>query len=200
LFTVICCAELRLGIPHNLLLISKILGVAIAVGLDVLAVSVGVGVMQLALDARVRLGLAFAGSEIAMQVVGYELGAGAGKLLGEVATYVGLALLALIGCLMIRSSFRHDSKRELDVTRGAGLLITSLSISLDSLGVGIALPAVGIPLLPLLITVSITTTVFTFIGLEFGARLGERYERGAERAAGTMLVVLAVLFAIEQFA
>jgi manganese efflux pump family protein len=199
LFTVICCAEVRLPIPHDLVLTAKILGVALAVGLDVLAISVGVGVMQLALNQRVRLGLAFAGAEIAMQVIGYELGAGAGKILGQVATYVGLALLALIGCLMIRSSFRHESKSELDVTRGAGLLITSLSISLDSLGVGIALPAVGIPLLPMLITVSITTTVFTFIGLEFGARLGERYERGAERAAGTMLVVLAVLFAIEQF-
>jgi len=188
-----------LAIPLNLILTAKILGVALAVGLDVLAISVGVGVMQLALNARVRLGLAFAGSEIAMQVVGYQLGTGAGKILGQVATYVGLALLALIGCLMIRSSFRHESKTELDVTRGAGLLITSLSISLDSLGVGIALPAVGIPLLPMLITVSITTTVFTFIGLEFGARLGERYERGAERAAGAMLLILAVVFAIEQF-
>jgi putative Mn2+ efflux pump MntP len=177
---------------------AKILGVALAVGLDVLAISVGVGVLRLALDARFRLGFAFAGSEIAMQVIGYELGTGAGKMLGEVATYVGLALLALIGCLMIRSSFAHRSGTELDVTRGAGLLITSLSISLDSLGVGIALPTVGIPLLPMLITVSITTTVFTFIGLEFGARLGERFERGAERAAGTMLLALAVLFAIEQ--
>jgi putative Mn2+ efflux pump MntP len=79
-----------------------------------------------------------------------------------------------------------------------GLLLTSLSISLDSLGVGIALPAVAIPLVPLLILVSITTTLFTFIGLEFGARLGERYERGAERAAGTTLVTLAALFAIER--
>ena len=76
--------------------------------------------------------------------------------------------------------------------------MTSLSISLDSLGVGIALPAVGIPLLPLLVMVSITTTAFTFTGLAFGARLGERYERGAERAAGTMLVALAALFAIEK--
>ena len=78
--------------------------------------------------------------------------------------------------------------------------MTSLSISLDSLGVGIALPAVGIPLLPLLIMVSITTTAFTFTGLAFGARLGERYEHGAERAAGLILVVLAVLFAIGQVA
>jgi putative Mn2+ efflux pump MntP len=49
---------------------AKVLGVALAVGLDVLAVSVGVGVMQLALNARLRLGVAFAVSEIAMQVVG----------------------------------------------------------------------------------------------------------------------------------
>jgi putative Mn2+ efflux pump MntP len=47
-----------------------------------------------------------------------------------------------------------------------------------------------------LILVSITTTVFTFIGLEFGARLGARYERGAERAAGAMLVMLAALFTV----
>jgi manganese efflux pump family protein len=187
-----------LEIHHDLVLMGKVLGIALAVGLDVLAISVGVGVMQLALNARLRLGFAFAGSEIAMQVVGYVLGAGAGKMLGEVATYVGLALLATIGCLMIRNSLRHPPKREFDATRGAGLLVTSLSISLDSLGVGIALPAVGIPLLPLLTTVSITTTVFTFIGLAFGARLGERYERGAERAAGATLVALSALFAIEE--
>jgi putative Mn2+ efflux pump MntP len=187
-----------LVIPHDLVLVAKVLGVALAVGLDVLAVSVGVGVMQLAVDARLRLGLAFTGSEIAMQVVGYELGTGAGKALGEVATYVGLALLATIGGVMIRNSLRHASKPKFETTRGAGLLITSLSISLDSLGVGIALPAVGIPLLPLLIMVSITTTAFTFTGLAFGARLGERYEHLAERAAGTMLVALAALFAIEK--
>jgi putative Mn2+ efflux pump MntP len=186
-------------VPHDLILTAKIFGVALAVGLDVFAVSVGVGVMQLVLNARLRLGFAFAGSEIAMQVVGYELGAGAGKMLGEVATYIGLALLASIGFLMIRNSCRHGSNPEIDATHGAGLLIASLSISLDSLGVGIALPTLGIPLLPLLITVSITTITFTFTGLAFGARLGERYEHGAERAAGMMLVALAALFAIEQF-
>ena len=90
-------------IPHDLVLMAKVLGVALAVGLDVLAVSVGVGVMQLPLNARLRLGFAFAGSEIVMQIVGYELGAGAGKVLGGVATYIGLALLATIGCVMIRS-------------------------------------------------------------------------------------------------
>jgi len=187
-----------LAAPNNVVLMAKVLGVAIAVGLDVLAVSVGVGVMQLPLKARLRLGLAFAGSEIAMQVAGYEVGAGVGRLFGEVATYAGLVLLAAIGLLMIRNSFRPPSEKTFDPTRGTGLIITALSISLDSFGVGIVLPTVAIPLIPILITVSITTTVFTFIGLAFGARLGERYEHGAERSAGAMLLALAALFAIEQ--
>ena len=184
---------------HNdFVALGKTFAVAFAVGLDVLAISVGVGVARLTFNASLRLGLAFAGSEIAMQMIGYALGVGAGRVLGDVGAYIGFALLAFIGVVMIRNSFRHPSEEAFDVTRGMGLLLTSLSISLDSLGVGIALPAVGIPLVPLLITVSITTTTFTFIGLGFGARLGERYERGAERAAGTMLVILAALFAIEK--
>ncbi len=178
--------------------LGKVFAVALAVGLDVLAISVGVGVGRLTPGASLKLGFAFAGSEIAMQLLGYELGAGAGRALGNVAAYIGFALLGLIGLLMIRSSLRLDSEPEFDVTRGSGLVTTALSVSLDSLGVGIALPGVSIPLVPLLITVSITTTSFTLVGLAFGARLGTRYESRAERAAGIMLAALAVLFTAEK--
>jgi manganese efflux pump family protein len=189
-----------LEIHHDLIVLGKVFAVALAVGLDVLAISLGVGVAGLSSDASLRVGLAFASSEIAMQVVGYGLGAGANRMLGEIAAYAGFALLASIGLLMIQKSFRHSSEAKFDATKGVGLIVASLSISLDSLGVGIALPALHIPLLPLLVTVSITTTVFTLLGLAFGARLGERYERNAERAAGTILLVLAALFAIERLA
>lgn len=73
----------------------------------------------------------------------------------------------------------------------------ALSVSLDSLGVGIALPAAKIPLIPLLLTVSLTTTTFTFTGMAFGALLGERIERGAEGIAGAILVILAFVFTLE---
>jgi manganese efflux pump family protein len=191
------CLEDRLGIHPKFLAFLRVLAVAFAVGLDVFAISLAVGTAQLNRDASVRVGLAFASAEIAMQMIGYGLGMGANRIFGEVAVYVGFALLACIGVTMFGNSFRHSAEAKFDATHGVGLIIASLSISLDSLGIGIALPALGIPLLPLLVTVSITTTVFTSIGLSFGARLGERYERNAERAAGVILVVLAVLFAIE---
>jgi putative Mn2+ efflux pump MntP len=176
--------------------LGKAVAVPLAVGLDVFAISVAVGVARLPFDASLRLGVAFAGPRSRCKVIGYALGVGAGKILGDVGSFMGFVLLAFIGLVMIRKSFRPFAETTFDATRGMGLLLTSLSISLDSLGVGIALPAVAIPLVPLLILVSFTTTVFTFIGLEFGARLGERYERAAERGAGTMLVMLAALFPI----
>ena len=175
----------------------KILAVAIAIGLDVFAISVGVGISRVQWPTRIRLGAAFAAAEITMQVIGYELGTGAGKLFGEVAEWVGFGLLAIVGAFMIRESFNHSSERSFDLTRGWGLLVTSLSISLDSLGVGFALPAIDIPLLPMLITVSITTSIFTLVGLAFGQRIGEQYEHEAQRVAGAMLMLLAVVFSIQ---
>ena len=187
-----------MAIHQDVVILGKVLAVALAVGLDVLALSVGVGVARLAPRASLRVGMAFAASEIAMQVIGYGLGTGATQLLGKLAGDVSIALLFGIGLVMMIKSFEYLPEAHFDATRGAGLLLASLSISLDSLGVGIALPALAIPLLPLLITVSITTTVFTLAGLAFGARLGERYERNAERAAGIMLMLFAGSFAIER--
>jgi putative Mn2+ efflux pump MntP len=192
------CLEDLLAIHTDLLAFGRVFAVAFAVGLDVFAISLAVGTAQLNRKASVRVGMAFASAEIVMQLAGYGLGTGANRIFGEVAVYVGFALLACIGVMMFANSFRHSSEAKFDATHGLGLLIASLSISLDSLGIGIALPALGIALLPLLVTVSITTTVFTLIGLSFGARLGERYERNAERAAGIILVALAVLFAFER--
>lgn len=183
--------------PHEHVLLVKIISVAIAIGLDVFAISVGVGITNSQWPVRVRLGAAFATAEILMQVIGYELGTGAGRLLGEVAEWIGFVLLALVGAFMVRESFKESAARSFDLTRGVGLLVASLSISLDSLGVGFALPALEIPLVPLLVTASITTTVFTMAGLTFGQRLGERYEHEAQRVAGAMLVLLALFFSIQ---
>jgi len=119
-------------------------------------------------------------------------------MLGRIATFAGFTLLAIIGFTMLRKALQTEGAASFDATTGAGLLMTALSISLDSLGVGVALPAAAIPLAPLLITVSITTTAFTLVGLAFGARLGERYERRAEAVAGAMLMLLAVGFVLEQ--
>ena len=52
------------------------------------------------------------------------------------------------------------------------------------------------PLVPLLATVAVSTVAFTLTGLQFGEVLGERFKENAERAAGVVLVALAIFFAL----
>ncbi len=172
---------------------SKILGIAFAVGLDVLALSIAVGIMQLPWGSRIRLGIAFSGAEVVMQIAGYAIGTGAGRVVGTIADYVGFAVLASVGVFVVRESYATEDS-PLKVDSGWGLVAACASISLDSLGIGVSLPGVPLPLLPLLATVAVSTIIFTTVGLAFGAQLGERYKQLAERVAGIVLIVLAVLF------
>lgn len=172
---------------------AKILGIAFAVGLDVLALSIAVGVMRIDWPARIRLGAAFSAAEVLMQLIGYGIGTGAGRVAGAIAPYVGFAILACVGSLIFRESFEKVPPT-FKVTSGWGLVIASASISLDSFGIGVSLPGVPLPLPPLLATVAVSTVIFTAIGLVFGERLGRRYRRDAQRVAGVVLVLLAIVF------
>jgi manganese efflux pump family protein len=176
----------------------RILGVALAIGLDVLALSTAIGIKEPPWRERIRLGVAFSGAEILMQIVGLSLGAGLGRIVGTIATWIGLIVLAGIGAWILREGFTEGSEHDFDVKTLGGLVLASLSISLDSLGVGFALPSLHLPLLQLFSTVAISTVVFTLSGLAFGAVLGHTFEKNAEKAAGIVLMLLAILFAVEK--
>lgn len=126
-----------------------------------------------------------------MQVIGFFVGAGF-QVIGQVAAFVGFAALAGVGIYMVYESFQAGESFKID--SHAGLATTALSISFDSLGIGFALPGVPLPLPPLLVAVACTTVLATFLGLTLGRRLGTWLEKGAERAAGAILIALAALF------
>lgn len=174
----------------------KILGIAFAVGLDVLALSIAIGIMRTPWRNRLKLAIAFSCSEVLMQVIGYAIGSGVGHIIGTIADYAGFAVLAAVGIFIIRESFQ-DAESVMNTDTPLGLIATCLSISLDSLGIGVSLPGVPLPLVPLLATVAVSTVIFTSAGLKFGTLLGERYEQLAERGAGTVLVLLALVFTIQ---
>jgi putative Mn2+ efflux pump MntP len=177
----------------------KILGIAVAVGLDVLALSIAIGIMRTGLGNRLKLAIAFSTSEVLMQVIGYAIGSGVGHIIGAIADYVGFAVLAAVGIFIVRESFQ-GGESIMNTDSPLGLIATCASVSLDSLGIGVSLPGVPLPLIPLLITVAISTVLFTSAGLAFGSLLGERYEQLAERGAGVVLILLALVFTIQHLA
>jgi putative Mn2+ efflux pump MntP len=177
----------------------RIPAVAIAIGLDVLAVSTAIGIKGLPWPARLRMGAAFSSAEIIMQVIGLGLGTGLGHFVGEIAGWLGLVVLAAIGVVVLRESFSHEDEiAKFDVNTASGLFFASIAISLDSLGLGFALPIMRLPLLQLFGTVIFTTVLFTMTGLAFGATLGRLFEKSAERGSGIALILLAIAFALQK--
>jgi len=177
----------------------KILIVALSLGLDVFAVSVGVGMRGVPNVVKWRIGAAFAFAEIAMNLIGAGLGAAVGHLLGGVAGYLGFCALVVLGAYMVIESRREAKmRRPLDMTRGWGLAVASLSISLDSLGIGFSILYIGVPIYAALLAIGITSVVSTFSGISLGRTLGRRAEEGAELWAGIVLIATGVFFIAEK--
>jgi putative Mn2+ efflux pump MntP len=167
---------------------------AVSLALDVFAVSIGVGVRGVPAGARIRIGAAFAVAEVSMNLIGAGLGAVAGKMLGDVAGYLGFAALVGVGAYMIFETLR-DTETQFDLSRGFGLFVASLSISLDSLGVGFSIVYIGVPLPITLGAIAFASIAATTLGLAFGRILGKRAEERAGIIGGAALVGTGLLFA-----
>lgn len=172
----------------------KIAIVAVSLALDVFAVSVGVGMRGASRAVKIRIGCAFASAEVAMTVIGALLGLAVGKLLGDTAGYIGFAALLGLGIYMIVEA-RRGGDHTIDMSKGWGLFVASLSISLDSLGIGFSILYIGVPLGVSLVVIACTSVLATFVGLSLGKALGARTEEGAELWAGIILACTGIGFA-----
>jgi putative Mn2+ efflux pump MntP len=173
----------------------KIAVVAISLGLDVFAVCVGVGMRGTDRAIKLRIGIAFAFAEVAMTLAGVALGATAGRYLGDIAGYFGFAALTLVGAYMIYETLHEESAGGFDLSRGWGLFFGSLSISLDSLGIGFSILFIGVPLAVSIGCIAAASILSTTLGLTLGKALGVRMEATASLWAGIVLTGTGLMFA-----
>jgi putative Mn2+ efflux pump MntP len=175
----------------------KVFTVALALALDVFAVAVGVGVRGVERKVMIRIGSAFALAEVSMNVIGAGIGLAAGKLLGGVAGYLGFVALMGLGIYMMKESREELSEASrLDLSRGWGLFLASLSISLDSLGIGFSILYIGAPMPLSLAVIAIVSVCATILGLALGKRLGRFAEQNAAFLGGLLLLLTGIAFTV----
>ncbi|MGZ3516684.1 MAG: manganese efflux pump MntP [Vulcanimicrobiaceae bacterium] len=175
----------------------KTFAVAFSLALDVFAVSVGVGVRGVPRSVKIRIGIAFALAEIVMNVLGAVIGAVAGRLIGDFAGYIGFIALIGLGLYMIREAVQEAKGggfASLDLSRGWGLFVAALSISLDSLGIGFSILYIGVPVTLSLLIIGIVSVLSTTLGLTLGRGLGLRAEENAELWSGIILTLTGAAF------
>ncbi|MDQ2865006.1 MAG: manganese efflux pump MntP family protein [Candidatus Eremiobacteraeota bacterium] len=175
----------------------KLFVIALSLALDVFAVSIGVGVRGVPGNVKLRIGTAFAFAEIAMNCIGAWLGAVAGRMIGDAAGYIGFVALLGLGIYMIYESRNDNEDRlPLDMSKGWGLMLASLAISLDSLGIGFSILYIGVPLVLALATIGLVSVGATVAGLWLGKRLGVGIEENAELLGGVLLALTGAAFIV----
>jgi manganese efflux pump family protein len=143
---------------------------AFALGMDAFSVGLGMGMYRLRLRQIFKIGVTIGIFHVWMPLIGMVAGKFLSDRFGMLATYLGGMLLILLGVQMIFSSIKKDQKSVITPV-GWGLIVFALSVSLDSLSVGLTLGIYGAKTMLVVLCFGIVATILTWSGLLIGRKV-----------------------------
>lgn len=177
-----------------------ILIMAVALGMDAFSLGIGIGLRGIRLADVLKISLAIGLFHVVMPLIGIYLGHYVGWLLGSVARLMGGALLVLLGSHMIVSALRsRDAQHEMraiDHRTLGGMLLFALTVSVDSMSVGVSLGMFATDLALTVLTFGAFGGVMSVCGLLLGRRAGHWIGDYGEALGGIILLAFGIRFLI----
>ena len=154
----------------------SIIGLAVALAMDALAVSIASGVYIQRVSARqfFRLSWHFGLFQAVMPVIGWYAGLSVRKLIERYDHWAAFLLLAVVATGMLRQAVSRDEEAKIkaDPTRGWRLVLLSVATSIDALAVGLSLSLIGVSVWFPALIIGLTAGIFTLGGMLLGSRAG----------------------------
>jgi manganese efflux pump family protein len=167
-----------------------ILMMAFALGMDAFSVGMGMGMLELRLRQIAKIGLTIGLFHVMMPLLGMGIGHLLSDYFGSVAKMAGGILLLLLGAQMIFSSFQEDDKVLRPV--GFGLVLFSLSVSLDSFSVGLSLGIFGARVFVTIMMFGLVSMFLTWAGLLVGRKFQHLLGSYSEVLGGCILFAFGI--------
>ncbi|MBP1992577.1 manganese efflux pump MntP [Paenibacillus eucommiae] len=171
-----------------------ILIMAIALGMDAFSIGIGIGMRGIRLRDVLKISIVVGLFHILMPLMGMFMGQYVSSLLGNVATAMGGLLLILLGCHMIYSSFRGGNVPSFDHRTFWGLLIFSLSVSIDSFSVGVSLGMFATDIMLTMLLFGAFGGLLSIAGLMLGRHMGSWIGDYGEAIGGIILLAFGLKF------
>ncbi|TLS50506.1 manganese efflux pump [Paenibacillus antri] len=175
---------------------TTILLIAVALGMDAFSLCVGIGMKGIRLLHVARISAAIAAFHVIMPLVGLFMGQYVSVLLGGVASMIGGGLLVVLGGHMIYNSLRAGDAPSFNTGSLFGLLAFAISVSVDSLSVGVSLGMFATDLALTVLLFGAMGGLLSVVGLLVGRRVGQMIGEYGEALGGAVLLVFGVLFLI----
>lgn len=164
---------------------------AFALGMDAFSVGLGMGMFQIRLRQIFKIGITIGLFHVLMPLLGMLTGQFLSERFGEVAAVIGGGLLLALGLQMIWSGFRNKED-SLITPVGIGLLLFSLSVSLDSFSVGLTLGIYGAKIVLVLICFGVGACLLTWLGLLLGRKVQGFLGTYSEALGGSILMLFGI--------
>jgi len=175
----------------------ELIVLSLSVAADATAVSIAASVRGITWRRGLLMACCFGGAQAVTAGIGWSGGAVVGRFWSAWDHWIALLLLSAVGLKMIKEALSEDQEREPVVAGWSALLVLTIATSIDSLAVGVSLPALGAPAILALTMIGAVTFVCSLGGVAFGRFLGERFGRAVEIAGGIGLIAIGVRIVIE---
>ncbi|MCM3714268.1 manganese efflux pump MntP [Halalkalibacter oceani] len=160
---------------------------ASALGMDAFSVSLGLGMLGLRLRQVFQIGFTIGIFHMIMPLLGVAAGKVLSSYFSMLATFIGGALLFLIGLQMVASAFKANEESTLK-PYGAGMFLFALSVSLDSFSAGLGLGMLGAKTLLTVAMFGAASMLLAWTGLMMGRRFQHYIGAYGELLGGCILI------------
>ncbi|MGM9876151.1 MAG: manganese efflux pump MntP family protein [Bacilli bacterium] len=172
--------------------IITIILIAVSLSMDAFSLALIYGTQDITKKGKILLSTIVGIYHFIMPLIGLTLGLYVtSKIIINTNILVGI-ILSLIAIEMIISSFKN--KEEKFLLSIPGYLLFGLSVSIDSLTTGIGLPAITDKYILSASVFSVTSLLFTFLGLNLGNILNKKYGKISTIIGGIILLVIGLLY------
>ena len=179
----------------------EILLISVSVAMDAFAVSIGKGltVTRVRPVDVIKTALWFGGFQALFPLLGFFAANTFSKYVTAVDHWIIFALLAFIGCNMIREAFgeEEENSRETAQFDWRHMLPLAVACSIDAFAVGVSFAFMQVNIWFSVIVISVVTGAFSAAGLYIGRVFGARWQKPAQIAGGAVLVLLGLKVLLE---
>jgi putative Mn2+ efflux pump MntP len=170
-----------------------ILGLAVGLAMDALAVAVATGLLLGRPNQGhvLRLAFHFGLFQFLMPVVGWLAGRTVEEHIRDVDHWVAFALLSFVGGKMLLEARRgREEGPSGDPTRGWMLVLLSIATSIDALAVGLSMAFLHVSIWLPSVVIGLVAFAVTAAGVVLGARVGRTLGRWPEVVGGVVLLAI----------
>lgn len=175
----------------------KLIILGLVIGSNNLAAALALGALGAGIH-RWRIAFVFGFFEFFIPLLGIWLGSYAASLIQGLVSWLGPALIIILGTWTLFSGIRDNrgSAKLADyLASWTGLIMLGAGLSVDNLGLGLSLGLINTRALPVAATIMVFSVAFTLAGLKIGEVSKKHWDKTAEKAAGILLILLGLALA-----